>query len=222
MHKLPRFHFCLVLFLLMLAGCGRELTREKAASLLSTKTFEGRFHTIQLKGDFGTHSTVSAPEGLQLLEKLISGSDSEIAATYAKMGIWSGSIKENGKALRDLVSRKVINGVSWSYRDIGHVSKFISYEGVGIISDDVKKYCRGTGKTQEYRDGDATCAGLVAERRFDHVTGITGDQSHKVVEYTIKVTATELGKRLKMTFSDERASAAFRLYDDGWRIVQRF
>jgi hypothetical protein len=77
-------------------------------------------------------------------------------------------------------------------------SKFIKY-----IKDD-----KGSTKTF-----------LIAELKDIEITGITGDDTYKSVNYTVTYTANEIGVFvLNSTETTKDRTADFRKYDDGWRL----
>lgn len=69
--------------------------------------------------------------------------------------------------------------------------------------------------------GCDTCTTKTATVRFGEVTGIRSMGEQKVAEFTVVVEPTEVGKRMGLTQRTETKSAAFVLYDDGWRLVQQ-
>ena len=85
--------------------------------------------------------------------------------------------------------------------------------GVGVLKPKFQAEC------YKYAKGDRICRMLMAERKFEAVTGITGDEKRKIVEYTIRLEPTEAGKAL-ISPSVESHSAEFALYDDGWRMIR--
>lgn len=99
-------------------------------------------------------------------------------------------------------------GVNQNQREVVH-----ALLGVGVLKPERRVEC------YQYKEGDQICKKLIAERKFGSVTGITGDEKRKTVEYTIKVEPTDLGKTTTKP-SVETRSVVFVLYDDGWRMTR--
>jgi hypothetical protein len=62
----------------------------------------------------------------------------------------------------------------------------------------------------------------IFRREFIEVTGITSSEpSTAVAEFTSRWIPTDYGKELgAVTSAPEAGNANFRLYDDGWRLIQ--
>mgnify|MGYP001602824968 CR=1 FL=1 len=60
----------------------------------------------------------------------------------------------------------------------------------------------------------------LAERRFVEVTGITTESDHDAkAEFTWQWEPTPVGEPLGFSRAPQCATATFKLYDDGWRLV---
>lgn len=88
-----------------------------------------------------------------------------------------------------------------------------------VLTDDIQPLF--AGYKGPYQEGDVgSYSVLVGQRRFESVTGITGEGTVRSVQYKTLVEPTAIGKMLEIEPQAEIKYATFVLYDDGWRMTR--
>ncbi len=71
-----------------------------------------------------------------------------------------------------------------------HQGGWVEVSLTPVLNADAGKFC------MNYRDGDDRCAAIIHDRMFGAVTGITGEEKSKTVEFNVIVSSTYLGNAL--------------------------
>jgi len=212
--------------LLFLAACGarNDLTREQAAAALAKAPLRGAQQVIQLRAEVGQFANAKA--AADWARRYMLATDDAAQAMARDPSSSAGdtpreTVVRNLGPLRDANRRKLLGDVSFSEtKPVSSdrepaTSRLVAN---GALAKDLVQYCRRkTGAS--YEPGDASCVAVTAVRRFGAVTGITGDNRKKTVEFSATVEPTAIGRRLGLEKKSEKRTATFARYDDGWRIA---
>jgi hypothetical protein len=202
----------ILLFVFVLISCSKELSRDKAAEILS-------------KGDYG------CTEGIipsQLDKNFHMGNAGDLHA-YAAAGQEESKkwINENTEKLSKLkekgfITYKIWNGPQgirppgqqpnpfWDTMDI-----FVQFQIEP--TDKLKPYITGTDS--QFHQFKVRLADIV----FDKITGVKNQDKEAFVEFALKLKPTPLDGVVNGPDNPNlqlNRSAAFAKYDDGWRLVK--
>lgn len=207
----------ILFFALGLISCSKELSRGKAEEILNKQDYgqlEGSIPKMAVEGftwlaDFGAGANKS-PELEAKAEKDIKEWLSSQEANFAPLknngfityNVWRGSqagIRPPGDNYRSIVD---------------YISLFVSF--TILPTDKLKPYIISTD--------DSSYKVKLVEMAFDKITGVIKiSDSESVVEFTLKAKDTPLRGLVKGYENYNPGltrSAAFRKYDDGWRLAQ--
>jgi len=102
---------------------------------------------------------------------------------------------------------------------------------IAVLKEEYQQYCAPAANGRTYQEGDEICLAEVAERCVGQVTGITGGDTVKQVEFVVNQEPTKFGRQVyplfklfnesldKVESRVENRSVNFVLYDDGWRLM---
>lgn len=141
-----------------------------------------------------------------------------------------GQSGDDYKRLRGLASAGFVSIRALEARDWSNDSEFFSdqmkYNPVlgEWITVELTPKGRGTPPQAAYWIATVGFAGnhvlIVAERKFDDVTGITMESDHDAkAEFTWHWQPTSVGEPMGCIPAPETATETFKLYDDGWRLL---
>lgn len=196
----------------MIVGCNRDLSRSQAADLIQKGDVMPKIFEVPLPlgehCDDNDHADLllKENEGELFLERKLRG----IAAELRQRRLLVAQIKHlEGSMVANLLNHPRPTGAC---RDAG-LSMTGYWNWTLSVTDDGRKF------------GIAGAQLQLATSAFVAVTGLVRDPgAHRMTaEYTYRWSLTPLGQKLPTVAppqEPQKATAAFRLYDDGWRLAR--